>query len=87
MPFQPFHPGLPRPSSLRHLLGAALEAADTLLETGDLLVRVVVWVPDRLSVEQERIIRDLESVEDPPPEKIDPKSRRGFWSKVKEALG
>ena len=54
---------------------------------GDLLVRVVVWVPDRLSSEQERLIRELRAVEDPPPERIDPATRRGFWSRVKEALG
>ena len=54
---------------------------------GDLLVRLVVWVPDRLNSEQERIIRKLREVEDPPPERIDPATRRGFWSRVKEALG
>ena len=54
---------------------------------GDLIVRVLVWVPERLSAEQEKAIRALESVEDPPPEHVDAKSRGGFWSKVKEALG
>ncbi len=54
---------------------------------GDLVVRVAVWVPDHLTSEQERIIRKLGAVEDPPPERIDPSARRGFWSRVKEALG
>ena len=54
---------------------------------GDLLVRIAVWVPGRLSSEQERLIRDLREVEDPPPGKIDRERRQGFWSKVKEALG
>ncbi len=54
---------------------------------GDLLIRVVVWVPDRLTPEQERIIRQLGAVEDSAPEKIDPGSRRSFWSRVREALG
>lgn len=54
---------------------------------GDLLVRLVVWVPQRLSAEQERIIRKLRSTESPPPERIDPGSNRGFWSRVREALG
>ena len=54
---------------------------------GDLLVRLVVWVPQRLSSEQERIIRKLRSTESPPPERVDPGENRGFWSKVREALG
>ncbi|MDE2762039.1 MAG: molecular chaperone DnaJ [Gemmatimonadota bacterium] len=54
---------------------------------GDLLVRLVVWIPERLTSEQERIIRRLREVEDSAPEKIDPGGRRGFWSRVREALG
>ena len=54
---------------------------------GDLLVRLVVWVPERLTSEQERIIRRLRKVEDRAPEKIDPGAERGFWSRVKEVLG
>ena len=54
---------------------------------GDLLVRIAVWVPTSLSPEQERLIRKLRRVEDAPPEKIERGQRRGFWSKVKEALG
>ena len=54
---------------------------------GDLLVRLAVWVPDRLTPEQERIIRRLCEVEDSAPERIDVAERRGFWSRVKEALG
>ena len=53
---------------------------------GDLLVRFVVWIPTRLSTEQDRLIRKLRRVEDAPPEKIDLAQRRGFWSRVKEAL-
>jgi molecular chaperone DnaJ len=53
---------------------------------GDLLVRVAVWIPERLSGEQERIYRQLRAVEDVAPERIDAKGK-GFWSKVKEALG
>ena len=55
--------------------------------TGDLLVRVLVWVPERLTPEQERAVRALEAVEDPPPDKVDRRARQGFWSRVKEALG
>ena len=54
---------------------------------GDLLVRLAVWVPERLGAEQARLIRELREVEDPAPAKIDHARRRGFWSRVKEALG
>ena len=53
---------------------------------GDLLVRFVVWVPTRLSSEQETLVRKLRRIEDVPPEKIERGQRRGFWSRVKEAL-
>jgi molecular chaperone DnaJ len=53
---------------------------------GDLLVRVGVWIPERLTPEQERIYRQLRAVEDAAPERIEA-DRKGFWSKVKEALG
>jgi molecular chaperone DnaJ len=53
---------------------------------GDLLVRVLVWIPERLSPEQERLFEQLRAVEDVAPERIDA-DRKGFWSKVKEALG
>ncbi len=56
-------------------------------ERGDLLARLVVWVPDRLAPEQERLIRQLRELEDPPPDKVKPDSRRGFWDRVKDALG
>lgn len=54
---------------------------------GDLLVRVAVWVPDRLDSEQARLIRKLREVEDPAPGRIDRERQRGFWSRVREALG
>lgn len=54
---------------------------------GDLLVRFAVWVPERLNSEQARLIRELRDVEDPAPGRIDRDRRRGFWSRVREALG
>ena len=54
---------------------------------GDLLVQLAVWVPTGLSSEQERLVRKLRRIEDAPPEKIERGQRRGFWSRVKEALG
>ena len=52
---------------------------------GELLVRVTVWVPERLSAEQERLYRSIRAVEDTAPERI--VDRKGFWSRVKEAFG
>jgi molecular chaperone DnaJ len=49
---------------------------------GDLLVRVHVWTPERLSEEQERLFRELAKLEGEAP-----KRSPGFWSKLKEALG
>jgi molecular chaperone DnaJ len=49
---------------------------------GDLLVRLHVWTPERLTDEQERLFRDLAKLEGEPP-----KRSPGFWSKLKEALG
>ena len=54
---------------------------------GDLIVRVVVWTPVSLSAEQERVIRQLAEVEDAAPQGSDRDEDRGFWSRVKEALG
>lgn len=49
---------------------------------GDLLIRVHVWTPERLSAEQERLFKELATLEGEPP-----KRSPGFWSKLKEALG
>lgn len=49
---------------------------------GDLLIRVHVWTPERLSPEQERLFKELAKTEGEPP-----KRSPGFWSKLKEALG
>jgi molecular chaperone DnaJ len=49
---------------------------------GDLLVRVHVWTPERLTEEQEQLFRELSKLEGEPP-----KRSPGFWSKLKEALG
>ncbi len=50
--------------------------------TGDLLIRVHVWTPERLTGEQERLFRELAAVEGEAPRR-----EPGFWSKLKEALG
>ncbi len=53
---------------------------------GDQLVRIVVWTPERLTVQQEEVVRTLRDVEDPAPEQIDGDSRKSLWSRVKEAF-
>lgn len=53
---------------------------------GDLLVRVTVWTPTHLTAEQERVFRELAAVESAVPEAGQGEDR-GFWSRVKEALG
>ncbi len=49
---------------------------------GDLLIRVHVWTPERLTDEQQRLFQELAKIEGEPP-----KRSPGFWSKLKEALG
>ncbi|OYV73357.1 MAG: hypothetical protein B7Z72_02700 [Gemmatimonadetes bacterium 21-71-4] len=52
--------------------------------TGDLHVRVQLWTPDRLTEDEERIIRELGTVQ----QSVPMGSReKGFWKKMKEALG
>ena len=53
---------------------------------GDQLVRVAVWTPDELTIEQEEALQRLREVESPPPEKVRRGSHKGFWSRVKEAF-
>lgn len=54
--------------------------------SGDLLVRVVLWTPERLSAEQEELFLRLRELEEAPPSSSDAEERRGFWSRVKEAF-
>ncbi|MGD2068119.1 MAG: molecular chaperone DnaJ [Gemmatimonadota bacterium] len=54
---------------------------------GDLLVRVVLWTPERLTHEQEEAFRRLREVEEAAPERIERRGGKGgFWSRVKEAF-
>ena len=53
---------------------------------GDQLVRILVWTPDPLTVEQEEVLQALRDVEDPAPEQIEAESGRSLWSRVKEAF-
>jgi molecular chaperone DnaJ len=53
---------------------------------GDQLVRVLVWTPEDLTTDQEEALRRLRDVEAPAPSQIGRKTRKGFWSRVKEAF-
>jgi len=50
---------------------------------GDLHVRVQLWTPDNVSVAHEELLKQLAHVEEQPPEA----RPKGFWKKMKEALG
>ena len=49
---------------------------------GDLHIRINVWTPERLDPEQERIFRELAEHEGEAPGQ-----GKGFWSRIREALG
>ena len=51
--------------------------------TGDLHVRVQVWTPSDLTADEEQAIDQLAAVHSKVPEKRE----KGFWAKMKEALG
>ncbi len=53
---------------------------------GDHLIRVLVWTPQRLSPEQQRLMESLREMEEPAPERIEKGKEKGFWSRVKEAF-
>jgi molecular chaperone DnaJ len=70
-----------QPETVLRLLGRGLPILGQ-EGKGDLLVRVHVWTPERLTDEQERLFRELAKLEGEAP-----KRSPGFWSKLKEALG
>ncbi len=53
---------------------------------GDQLVRVVVWVPDRVDGEHEELLERLREIEGPAPDSIERDESGGFWSKVRQAF-
>jgi molecular chaperone DnaJ len=74
-------PGGTQPETILRMKGRGLPVLGQ-SSKGDLLVRLHVWTPERLSEEQERLFRELAKLEGEPP-----KRSPGFWSKLKEALG
>ncbi len=53
---------------------------------GDQLVRIAVWTPEDPSDEELELLRRLRELEAPAPERVERRSRNGFWSRVKEAF-
>ncbi len=53
---------------------------------GDQFVEVVVWTPEELTAEQERLLEAFRDVENPAPERIDRDDDRSLWSRVREAF-
>ena len=53
---------------------------------GDQLVRVAVWVPDRVDGEHEELLRRLRELEGEAPTQLDRDDSGGFWSKVRQAF-
>ena len=51
--------------------------------TGDLHVRVQLWTPEKLSQEEEQLIERLAKVQ----QTVPADRGKGFWAKMKEALG
>ncbi len=51
--------------------------------TGDLHVRVQLWTPDKLTDEEERLLKRLGEIQRSVPQDRD----KGLWAKMREALG
>jgi len=66
------------------LRGQGLPAVNT-RHVGDMHVRVNVWTPPKLTHEMEDLFRQLQEVEGEPPSAE--KRGKGFWDRMKEALG
>ena len=66
-----------------HLRGRGLPRVNS-SGSGDLHVRVQLWTPDRVSREEEALLQQLLAHQQTPP---DSARSKGFWSKMKEALG
>jgi molecular chaperone DnaJ len=49
---------------------------------GDLHVRVQLWTPDSVTREEEQLLRKLAETQKPPQSR-----EKGFWTRMKEALG
>jgi molecular chaperone DnaJ len=67
---------------LFHLRGRGLARVNS-SGTGDLHVRVQLWTPEKLSGEEEQLIERLAKIQ----QSVPADRGKGFWAKMKEALG
>ena len=67
---------------LFHLRGRGLARVNA-NGTGDLHVRVQLWTPEKLAPEEEELIRKLHEIQ----QSVPTDRGKGFWAKMKEALG
>jgi molecular chaperone DnaJ len=66
-----------------HLRGRGLPRVNA-SGVGDLHVRVQLWTPERLGGREEQLVRELAELQKNVPQ---PSRSKGFWTKMKEALG
>ncbi len=66
-----------------HLRGRGLPRVNS-SGSGDLHVRIQLWTPDKVSRDEEKLLRELMAYQQTPPESA---RGKGFWSRMKEALG
>ena len=66
-----------------HLRGRGLPRVNS-SGVGDLHVRIQLWTPESVSREEEELLRRLEALQKALPEQG---RSKGFWTKMKEALG
>jgi molecular chaperone DnaJ len=66
-----------------HLKGRGLPRVNA-SGVGDLHVRVQLWTPEKVSGREEQLVRELGELQGAAP---DHRREKGFWSKMKEALG
>lgn len=51
--------------------------------TGDELIRIIVWVPDKLSAEEKELLRKLAAIQG---DKV-PRTDRSFFDKLRQTIG
>ena len=75
-------PGGTQSGQVFHLRGRGLPRVNS-SGTGDLHVRIQLWTPDSASREEQELLERLAVLQGMPPEQ----RSKGFWSKMKQALG
>jgi molecular chaperone DnaJ len=76
-------PGGTQSGQVIHVRGRGMHRVNA-SGTGDLNVSVQLWTPDRLSDDEQELIARLGEIQKSVP--LDSRNK-GFWAKMKEALG